>query len=331
MGNSSSFRRLCRIALWALPAGALLGCASSAWRETSATSSASPAAAGNPVVVSWVASLKCHATSFGCSLGGQQGGLDAQRRHLNGLLKQGDSLFFWTGTTFSCDGGPNANVSLYTAQAARDLPLRFLAPSADDLKSPQAPKWQAATEKPWVVSNAVAIRKDLPLQPFLDLNVGAGKFRVFNFVWPVKGKAKVAQGYQGDIARLEKKLNETPAGRVNLVILNSPNLAWVQKFQRVRSAHFLVDALATSGELSGVRFLPGDRIFASVRELGQAAYVVRLNTEPEFKGFFNDFVAVATRSRLEVGISPSVVDMSPQKVQGLWTTEGEIALLTAPD
>ncbi len=311
----------------------LIGCASQdGVREHS---SVAPAISTIPVNIVWVSSTQCRSLPFGCSLGGQQGGLDAQMAYLSARQREAESLIFWSGSTFACDGGANHKVALFLAQKASTLPLRFIAPSDADLKtSPQKlADLVGLSQKPWIVSNFTNKKKNPLLAPWVDLTVGAGQFRVFNFVWPSnpRKKATVIRGYEGNIKKLNKLLAATPPNRVNLVVLNSPDADWITQFENARSAHILVDGMGTTREVDGVKFLAGDRIRAAVRPFAQAAFVIRVRTEPLFHGFYNASVAADVRVGLEFGVLPSATELSSQKSAGLWETDGEVALLTAPD
>src|SRR5688572_16083476 len=58
----------------------------------------------NEVNVVFFASSKCFTQPFGCGLGGQLGGSDAQLRLLKEKAMRAATLGFWGGTTFRCDG-----------------------------------------------------------------------------------------------------------------------------------------------------------------------------------------------------------------------------------
>ncbi len=325
-------KRLHRLATL-LGAGFLL--ASCAHEPPAARNNAGVVLAGDPNQVGLIffSSPKCFTQPFGCGLGGQLGGADAQSRLLKEKNKVSATLAFWGGTMFACDKGTNPDRASELAEAIGAMPIAFVAPSGDDMKLPLSDlrRLKIATGKRWVVSNYVGTTKDLPWDPYLDLTVGQGKFRVFNFANPSPVLGKSAKNHLSpDFKLVDRLLGATPADRVNLVVVSSKNHEWFKKIVDHKQAHLVFETEQQLGETYAPFMLPWDRIVTSVRPRGQAAIVITLKAEPTFKGFYYAPVADAVRLDRMLGKPASEDHLSSEKVPGLWELTGELALLPNP-
>ncbi len=315
--------------------GASLFLASCAHQSPVARDNAGVILAGEPnqVGIVFFASGKCFTQPFGCGLGGQLGGADAQRKLLTERNKISPTLAFWGGTVFACDKGTNPERANELADAIAGMPISFVAPSGDDMKLPLEAlrRLKAAAGKPWVLSNYVGKTKNLPWEPFLDLDVGQGKFRVFNFAYPATKLGKAPKNnLSPDMKAIEKQLASTPAGRVNLVVVSTKNHEWFEKIVENKLAHLVFETEQQVSETYAPLVLAWDRIVSSVRPRGQAAIVLSLKAEPSFKGFYYAPVADTVRISRSLGTPASEDHLSSEKVPGLWELTGELAILPNP-
>ncbi len=291
------------------------------------------AGAPNEINLVFVSAPRCRTQPFGCGLGGQLGGMDAQKKLLQERKSIAETMAFWGGTTFFCDGGANSARASGMAEFLREMPITFLAPSGEDLKIPlkELRRLKAISEKPWVVSNYVAKDKDLPWVPYLDVKLAQGQFRIFNFAWPLKkNTGRVHRGLSPDLKNIQKMLGETPPDRVNVVLVSTLSSDWFYSIVDFKKAHIILDSQEMREETGSTILLPSDRIIGSVRPRGQAAMVYSIKTEPTFTGFYSEPIASFVRFERQLGKKPSEDNLSVVKVPGLWEITGELALLASP-